>query len=122
MEMTNKEAKEYLEDEYKNYEKVIGFFKLHKEHSGYPSEEQALSLAIKALEKLMYDRWIPVSEELPSKKLYDGGGFLRRILVAHKTDTIEYDFVYYDGYKWLDKKQNKLDVVAWKPFDPYKEN
>lgn len=49
--MTNKDAKEYFEDDYKIYEKVMGTLEFHKEHSGYPSEEQVLTIAINAIDK-----------------------------------------------------------------------
>lgn len=49
--MTNKDAKEYFEDDYNIYEKVMGTLEFHKGHSGYPSEEQALTIAINAIDK-----------------------------------------------------------------------
>lgn len=74
------------------------------------------------LENKIYNRWIPVKEELPSEKLFKGDGFLRRIMVAFKTDTVEYEFAYYDGYKWFDKTGKNLNVVAWRGIETYDEN
>lgn len=51
MKMSNEQAKAYFEDDYKIYEKVMGSLEFHKEHSGYPSEEQALTIAINAINK-----------------------------------------------------------------------
>ena len=49
--MSNEQAKDYFEDDYKIYERVMGRLEFHKEHSGYPSEEQALTIAINAIDK-----------------------------------------------------------------------
>lgn len=69
-------------------------------------------------------RWIPVSERLPEEAEYlgisDGQRYMKRIEVAYMTDTIEYMIGYFDGYKWMDKKHNRINnVVAWKTHEPY---
>lgn len=71
--------------------------------------------------------WIPVNERLPEENEYravcsahSGKPFLRRFEIAYITDTTEYQFGYYDGYKWLDKRNKEiLNVVAWKIHEPY---
>ena len=67
--------------------------------------------------------WIPVTERLPSKEEYtakaeDGTEYYVRLLIAYKTDTVEYEIGYYDGYKWMTETPIRLikDVVAWTPF------
>ena len=67
--------------------------------------------------------WIPVTEMLPSKEEYtakaeDGTEYYIRLLIAYKTDTVEYEIGYYDGYKWMTEMPIRLikDVVAWMPF------
>ena len=67
--------------------------------------------------------WIPVSERLPSKEEYtakaeDGTEYYVRLLIAYKTDIVEYKIGYYDGYKWMTEEPIRLikDVVAWMPF------
>ena len=77
--------------------------------------------------------WVPVSERLPSKEEYtakaeDGTEYYVRLLIAYKTDIVEYEIGYYDGYKWMTEMPIRLikDVVAWMPFpnmpQPPKEN
>ena len=67
--------------------------------------------------------WIPVTERLPSKEEYtakaeDGTEYYVRLLIAYKTDTVEYEIGYYDGYKWMTEMPIRIikDVVAWMPF------
>ena len=67
--------------------------------------------------------WISVSERLPSKEEYtakaeDGTEYYVRLLIAYKTDIVEYEIGYYDGYKWMTEMPIRLikDVVAWMPF------
>ncbi len=67
--------------------------------------------------------WISVQDRLPEEDEYtaktkDGEKYYVRILIAHKTDTIEYKIGYYDGYKWMTEMPIRLikDVVAWMPF------
>ena len=52
--------------------------------------------------------WIPVAERIPAENEYrvvcaahSGKPFLRRFEVAYITDTVGYQFGYYDGYKWI---------------------
>ena len=67
--------------------------------------------------------WIPVTERLPSKEEYaakaeDGTEYYARLLIAYKTDIVEYEIGYYDGYKWMTEMPIRLikGVVAWMPF------
>ena len=67
--------------------------------------------------------WISVKDRLPSKEEYtakteDGTEYYVRLLVAYKTDIVEYEIGYYDGYKWMTEMPIRLikDVVAWMPF------
>ena len=68
-------------------------------------------------------RWIPVMERLPSEEEYttmaeDGTEYYTRLLIACKTDIVEYEIGYYDGCKWMTEMPIRLikDVVAWMPF------
>lgn len=71
--------------------------------------------------------WIPVEERLPLENEYraicsahSSKPFLRRLEIAYITDTTEYQFGYYDGYKWIDKRNKKIpNVVAWKIHEPF---
>ena len=95
------------------------------EHGGKgdPAEEvglDALAMAISALEKT---KWISVDDRLPGKEEYtataeDGTEYYIQLLIAYKTDIVEYEIGYYDGYKWMTEKPIRLikDVVAWMPF------
>ena len=67
--------------------------------------------------------WISVKDRLPSKEEYtakaeDGTEYYVRLLIAYKTDTVEYEIGYYDGYKWMTEMPIRIikDVVAWMPF------
>ena len=67
--------------------------------------------------------WISVQDRLPSKEEYtakieNGTEYYKRLLIAYKTDIIEYEIGYYDGYKWMTEMPIRLikDVVAWMPF------
>ena len=90
---------------------------------GDPAEEvglDALAMAISALEKT---KWVSVEDRLPGKEEYtataeDGTEYYIRLLIAYKTDIVEYEIGYYDGYKWMTEKPIRLikDVVAWMPF------
>lgn len=68
-------------------------------------------------------QWIPVSKRLPNKEEYtakaeDGTEYYVRLLIAYKTDVVECEIGYYDGYKWMTEMPIRLikDVVAWMPF------
>ena len=72
--------------------------------------------------------WIPVSERLPEEEEYtakskDGAEYYARLLLAYKTDIVEYEIGYYDGYKWLSEMPMRIikDVIAWKQFEPLPE-
>ena len=67
--------------------------------------------------------WISIKDRLPSKEEYtakakDGTEYYVRFLIAYKTDIVEYEIGYYDGYKWMTEMPIRLikDVVAWMPF------
>ena len=68
-------------------------------------------------------KWTPVAERLPGKEEYtakteDNTEYYVRLLIAYKTDIIEYEIGYYDGYKWMTEMPIRIinDVVAWMPF------
>ena len=68
-------------------------------------------------------KWISGKDRLPSKEEYtakakDGEEYYVRLLIAYKTDIIEYEIGYYDGYKWMTEMPIRIikDVVAWMPF------
>lgn len=71
------------------------------------------------------DGWIPVEERLPTEEERIGGydrgiPWSRRLEVAYMTDTVEYTFGYYDGFKFYDKRHRKIkNVIAWKIHEPY---
>ncbi len=74
-------------------------------------------------EQVATRKWIPVAERLPGKEEYtakaeDGTEYYVRLLIAYKTDIIEYEIGYYDGYKWMTEMPIRIinDVVAWMPF------
>ena len=71
----------------------------------------------------MVQEWISVKDRLPDKEEYtarseDGTEYYVRLLIAYKTDIVEYEIGYYDGYKWMTEMPIRLikDVVAWMPF------
>ena len=74
--------------------------------------------------------WIPVTERLPTENEYrvvcsahSSKPFLKRFEIAYITDTTEYQFGYYDGYKWIDKCYEVIqNVVAWKNHEPFIQN
>lgn len=73
------------------------------------------------------NEWIPVEERLPTENEYRAicsahrrKPFLRRLEIAYITDTTEYQFGYYDGYKWIDKQNKEIpNVAAWKIHEPF---
>ena len=74
-------------------------------------------------------RWIPVEGRLPRKEEYtamaeDGTEYYTRLLIAYKTDIVEYEIGYYDGCKWMTEMPIRLikDVVAWMPFPEMPES
>jgi hypothetical protein len=69
--------------------------------------------------------WISVEDRLPTEEEYinvgnDGTETYSRILIAFKTETIDYELGCYDGYKWMNELGNRSisDVIAWKIFVP----
>lgn len=86
----------------------------------------AASLIEKIFRKHMNDGWISVEERLPTEEERIGGydrgiPWSRRLEVAYMTDTVEYTFGYYDGFKFYDKRHRKIkNVIAWKIHEPYR--
>ena len=67
--------------------------------------------------------WISVDDRLPRKEEYittvdDGTEYYVRLLIAYKTDTVEYEIGYYDGYKWMTEMPIRTikNVVSWMLF------
>ena len=68
-------------------------------------------------------KWISVKDRLPRKEEYiatadDGTEYYVRFLIAYKTDTVEYEIGYYDGYKWMTEMPIRTikNVMAWMLF------
>lgn len=92
----------------------------------FPWYLTGLSEAEKIIRKHMKDCWIPVEDRLPEEKEWRGYdeekhcAYMKRMEVTYMTDTLEYAFGYFDGYKWMDKRYDIIkNVVAWKPHEPY---
>ncbi|WP_144233206.1 hypothetical protein [[Clostridium] symbiosum] len=79
--------------------------------------------------RLKRSRWISVEERLPAENEYravrsahSSKPFLKRLEIAYITDTTEYMFGYYDGYKWMDKCNKEIrNVIAWKIHEPFSQ-
>lgn len=63
--------------------------------------------------------WISVEDRLPKKEEYaataeDGTEYYVWLLMAHKTNIVEYKIGYYDGYKWMTETPIRFvkDVMA----------
>lgn len=86
---------------------------------------KGLKKSEKIIRKHMNDGWIPVEVRSPAgyeRIGYDkqGNKYMRRLEIAYMTDTIEYAYGYYDGYKWMDKRYDIIEnVLAWKIHEPY---
>lgn len=78
-------------------------------------QDDALDLAIKALEERPTGEWIPVSERLPEESLNSVIGW-----DAYREKCV---FVQYmDGHFQITGKPESFNIVAWKPMpEPYKE-
>lgn len=82
------------------------------------------------LDGKMLTGWIPVAERLPTENEYrvvclahSSKPFLKRFEIAYITDTTEYQFGYYDGYKWIDKCYEVIqNAVSWKNHEPFIQN
>ena len=88
---------------------------------GFPNTNQVADHLI--ANGVTVQEWIPVDDRLPGKEEYTatteyGTEYYIRLLIAYKTDTVEYEIGYYDGYKWMTEMPIRLikDVVAWMPF------
>ena len=88
----------------------------------YPSEREELADGLIA-NGVTVQEWISVEDRLPGKEEYTatteyGTEYYIRLLIAYKTDTVEYEIGYYDGYKWMTEEPIRLlkDVIAWMPF------
>ena len=101
---------------------------------------QAIEMAISALEKQEQDRWIPVTERLPSKeerrewidKNLGGVGYLYPCIVTRYSSinpdrTKNNPYVakhYYDGEDFVNNGEEVCSeyIVAWRPLpEPYTE-
>ena len=61
--------------------------------------------------------WIYCEERFPQLTEYSHDNVLQRLEIAYMTDTIGYAIGYFDGYKWIDKRNHEIEnVIAWKPF------
>ena len=70
------------------------------------------------------NEWTSIIERLPNREEYlsfleDGSSYYKRLNIAYKTDIIEYDIGYFDGYKWFTDRHKIQNVIAWKPFTKY---
>ncbi len=113
-------------------------------YCGHPMTDEAFNIISKRLKETIYDTidnnddptidWVSTLIKLPTEEQYtmtyvnldnETCRCLRRLLIAFKTDTIEYAIGYYDGYKWMtDAPSNKIikdDIVAWRFFERYEE-
>lgn len=81
---------------------------------------ETLSAKLANMERSAEDcgiRWIYCNERFPKLTEYSYENVLKRLEIAYMTDTVEYAIGYYDDYKWIDKRNRKIDnVIAWKPF------
>ena len=104
-----------------------------REHSDFQARKLLIETPILLANGVTIQRWIPVTERLPRKEEYtamaeDGTEYYTRLLIAYKTDIVEYEIGYYDGCKWMTEMPIRLikDVVAWMPFpempEPPKED
>ncbi len=93
---------------------------------------EALSAKLADMERSADDcggGWIPCKERLPETLEYmefEPTPYMKRLEIAYMTDMVEYIIGYFDGYKWIDKRNCKIEnVIAWKPFlklpEPYHE-
>ena len=98
-------------------------------HSIYFTEDKCKIIADYLIANgVTVQKWIPVSERLPEKEEYtakskNGTEYYVRLLIAYKTDIVEYEIGYYDGYKWLSEMPMRIikDVIAWKQFESLPE-
>lgn len=61
--------------------------------------------------------WIYCNERFPRLTEYSHENVLKRLEIAYMAEAVEYVIGYYDGYKWMDKGNRKIEnVIAWKPF------
>ena len=94
---------------------------------------EALSAKLQAanMERSVEDcgGWILCKNRLPETLEYmefEPTPYMKRLEIAYMTDMVEYIIGYFDGYKWIDKRNRKIEnVIAWKPFlkltEPYHE-
>lgn len=61
--------------------------------------------------------WIYCNERFPQLTEYSHENVLKRLEIAYMTDTVRYVIGYFDGYKWMDKRNHEIEnVITWKPF------
>lgn len=66
--------------------------------------------------------WICCNEHFPQLTEYSYENVLKRLEIAYMTDTVVYAIGYYDGYKWIDKRNCEIEnVIAWRQFLPLPE-
>lgn len=101
-------------------EKLVELLDRFVDDDWYSSEEIADELIPRGV---TVQEWISVKDRLPSKEEYtekaeDGTEYYVRLLIAYKTDIVEYEIGYYDGYKWMTEMPPRRikDAVAWMPF------
>lgn len=88
-------------------------------------EDYAIEEAVIALKEKQNRKWIPVETRMPEREEWiildeKKGQYLRRLEIAVRSDTIEYFFVYFDGFKWFDKfGRTYTNIIAWKIHEPF---
>ena len=120
---------------------AIEWFKKRRDSSPMAGARKMFDTAIAALEKQEQDRWIPVTERLPSKeerrewidKNLGGVGYLYPCLVTRYSSinpdrTKNNPYVakhYYDGEDFVNNGEEVCSeyIVAWRPLpEPYTED
>ncbi|MDF2608970.1 MAG: hypothetical protein K0R92_444 [Lachnospiraceae bacterium] len=113
----------------KEIEKAIEFIKAYSVSSGFNTEEKGyFKTAITALEAQKDDRWIPISSgRVPVGKEYeviDADGDILHKHVACTTDDCDNPVVigfYQDGDWFTASTYDLINVKAWRPLEPWKE-
>lgn len=111
--------------------KVGGFPEVSKLLKNAADTIESLSAKLADMERSAEDcgGWILCKNRLPETLEYmefEPTPYMKRLEIAYMTDMVEYIIGYFDGYKWIDKRNRKIEnVIAWKPFlkltEPYHE-